>query len=231
MKFLHYLFAAGAVCACACTAVPSPTGPSAVASAAPAAAYYTTSVASITDEDFEPSFYQAFLQNAFESPNRLEPVRLLRGPLRIYLRTVDNAGRAVDDVTLDTTERTLIETAEIWSGQTFGIVEVLRGRATREKRAGWITVKWSGTAMAGRCGRSTVGVDGGYMELDASGACSCGLETRVYPRLVRHELGHAMGYYHTDDAHDVMSSLPVPRDRCDALPSDRERRHAEFAHR
>jgi hypothetical protein len=180
---------------------------------------------------FEPAFYRAFLQNGFEAPDRLEPIRVLRGPLRLYVRTQDEEGGAIDRITLDTTVRTLIDSAEIWSGGTFGVVEVERGTGTREKVPGWITVKWSRAIDAGRCGRSTVGIDGGFIELNASGACSCGMATAVYPRVVRHELGHAMGYYHTAETTDVMYGRAIQPNACDLLPSDRERRHARYAHR
>lgn len=220
MKLTYYLLAAGVVSLCACTTVPSPTAPTASVLAGDALASTT---------GFEPDFFRAFVQNAFESPNRLEPIRTLPGPLRIYMKTEDDAGRAIDPVTLATTERALIDSALIWSGEKFGVSEIVRGSGTREKTTGWLTVKWSG-AFVDRCGRSTVGVDGGYLEFNTSGSCSCGLATRVYPRVVRHELGHAMGYYHTDDAADVMSAAPVSPATCDALPSDRERRHARFAY-
>jgi hypothetical protein len=179
-------------------------------------------------EGFEPAFFLAFAQNAFETPDRLEPIRVLRGPLRVYLRTHDNGGRAIDPVTIDATAQTLIETAPIWSGGTFGIVEVARGMSTREATPGWITVTWSGDPPAGSCGRSTVGIDGGFIELNVSSPCSCGLSTGVYPRLVRHELGHAIGYYHTDHPDDVMYGRSITTAQCDTRPSERERRHARY---
>lgn len=210
----------GALSLGACTVSPTPTSPSAV----------TTAETTIVADGFEPNFYRAFLQNGFESPDNLEAIRILQSPLRIYLKTHDDSGRAIDATTLDSTERVLIDSARIWSGGTFGINEVTRGTATRERAAGWITVKWASAPSGQSCGRSTIGVDGGFIELNASGACSCGTSSLIYPRLVRHELGHAMGYYHTDSPTDVMYGNTISSDACDLLPSDRERRHAQIAH-
>lgn len=219
--FQSWLAAAAVVSLWGCTVSPALTAPSAIA---------TVDALAVVD-GFEPAFYRAFVQNGYEAPDRLEPMRVLHEPLRLYLRTEDENGRAIDRITLDATERTLVDSARIWSGGTFGVVEVERGGHTREKVPGWITVKWSSVPAAGRCGRSTVGVDGGYIEFNVSGGCSCGLATAVYPRLVRHELGHAMGYYHTDRETDVMYGHPISSEACDQVPSDRERLHAKYAHR
>lgn len=220
MKLFHLLAAGGLLLVvCACTVAPSPTEPTAL-----------RTVDASTSVRFEPAFYRAFVQNAFDAPDRLEPVRLLRGPLRVYVQTHDNGGRAIDAATLEATERTVIDAARIWSGDTFGVIGVTRGPASRETVPGWLTVKWSGDPPGDSCGRSTVGIDGGFIELNVSGACSCGETTRVYPRLIRHELGHAMGYYHTDHPDDVMYGRSITSAQCRALPSERERLHARLAH-
>jgi len=222
VKTLHYTLAASAwLSLCACAVAPSPTAPSTTA----------TLDASLTAADgAESSFSRAFLQNGYEAPDHIEPIRVLRGPLRVYLRTQDDSGRAIDGASLDLAQRVLSQAAWIWSGETFGITEITRGTSTREKVPGWLTVKWSGTASPDRCGRSTVGVDGGSIEFNTSGSCSCGLSTVIYPRLIRHELGHAMGYYHTDGPGDVMYGRTITSDACDLLPSDRERRQAKLIH-
>ena len=220
VKFLRYALPLGVVWLCACTVPPAPTAPSPTA----------TADASISTASIEPGFYRAFLQNGFEAPEHLEPIRILNGPLRIYLRDQDDAGSRVDEATLNSTERILRASVSIWSGETFGVSEVVRGSATRERVPGWITVKWRAAAAGDRCGRSTVGVEGGYIEFNLSPSCSCGSTAGVYSRLIRHELGHAMGYYHTDSLIDVMYGQAIPPNACDALPSDRERRHAKFAY-
>ena len=127
MKHLFVLLAASAASLCACTSAPSPTAPT------------PTAIASTTfagNAEFEPEFFRALLQNGYESPNRLEPIRLLRGPLRLYLRTHDERGQAIDRASLDHAERTLIESAGIWSGGTFDVAQVERGTGTREKTPG-----------------------------------------------------------------------------------------------
>ena len=222
MKLLHSALASGALLAlCACAVTPAPTSPTAVV---------VTHAAQVAAEEFDPVFFRALLQNGYESPDRLERVRILTSPFRVYLRTQDDAGRAIPAATLAATERALLESASIWSGGTFGITGVTRGTGSRERSSGWITVKWSSTAGTGRCGLSSVGVDGGFIQLNSSGECSCGLPTLVYPRVVRHELGHAMGYYHTDNFNDVMYGKPIAVAACDLQPSDRERLHTRFVH-
>jgi hypothetical protein len=178
---------------------------------------------------FDLPFYRKFVRNGFEAPTALQPLRRLTAAPNVYTRTVDEAGQPVDSVTLNTTADAIAGVASLWTGGAFGVASIQRGTETRERQAGWLTVKWPNPVLADTCGRSSVGVDGGSMELNyLEPRCACnGSKTR--PLTARHELGHAFGYWHTGDASDLMSGLSVSP--CDMMPSAREQKYARYAYR
>lgn len=174
----------------------------------------------------EIGFYKQIACNALDLP--LQPVRRWMVAPKVYLRTVDEAGAAIDALTLDTVQNAMIETAMAWTGNRFGLEGVLRGPDTREGVSGWVTVKWPATAQS-FCGLSDVGRDGGTIELGYKTAgCGCN-GSAIRPRTARHELGHALGYWHTSDAADLMSN-PTAKP-CDQQPSARELQAAAYQYR
>ncbi len=92
-----------------------------------------------------------------------------------------------------------------------GRPSITRGTETREGVSGWITIKFpaNNTAQDGYCGRATVAADGGWIELGyhvpSSAAGNCRVPGYVIaPSVIRHEIGHALGFYHTDSPSDLM---------------------------
>jgi Metallo-peptidase family M12B Reprolysin-like len=169
---------------------------------------------------FDLNFYRQFVRDQNESPNLQLLRRWTKAP-NVYIQT----SALVDMRQLDLVEAVARESIPNWTGGRFGVASVERGTETRRGVAGWLTVTFS--AETGHCGLSDVGAEGGSITLYPNTAgCGCdGYKTR--PQTIRHEFGHAMGFYHTDSPTDVMM-LAAPG--CDNQSSARERAHAAIAY-
>lgn len=180
---------------------------------------------------FNQSFWDEFVHNNFEKP--FVPLQRLSTAPMIYLKTVDEAGQPMDAVTLQTVEDALRFIAPTWDGgQWGGVRSVTRGTGSMVGQAGWQTVRWPNPSAGNFCGRSLVGVDGGWIELNylrQESNCGCN-GSKMRPSTVYHELGHAFGYYHTDSTSDIMNNLPNTIRPCDMRASGREIYHAQLAY-
>lgn len=70
-------------------------------------------------------------------------------------------------------------------------------------------------------------VDGGWIELNyLNPRCAC-RNSRMGSATVRHEVGHALGFYHTDRTQDLMFNTLRT---CEGAASRNERLHAAIAY-
>jgi hypothetical protein len=176
---------------------------------------------------FDLKFYRQLVRDDVDSPGVLRSLRRWTQAPNIYLRTIDDAGNAMDLATLDLTDSVIRQTAVLWTGGRFGVGTVERGTDTRQSVPGWITVIWISSQDYPYCGRAEVAVSGGAIELYAKSRCRCPGGPQISPEVVRHELGHAMGFFHTDSRQDVMWHQEV---NCNQSLSARELYHAAIAY-
>jgi hypothetical protein len=183
------------------------------------------------DGAFDLDYYRKLVRDTADAPDVVRSLRRWTRPPRIYLKTVDERDRPIDEATLRSTEAALADEAMAWTGGQFGIAEIVRGTGTREGVGGWITVKWPNPAEGNNiCGRAQVAVEGGWIELHyLNPSCRC-QGSAISPGTVRHEIGHAFGFFHTHEPLDLLSYTRSYETWCDGRPSARERLHAAIAY-
>src|SRR5205085_2371290 len=90
---------------------------------------------------FDLAFYRQLVRNGYEQPAALQPIRRWTVNPQIYLRTVDDAGTALDGSTLDRTEAVIRESVAQWTNGNYSAL-VERGAGTKDGVPGWITINW-----------------------------------------------------------------------------------------
>ena len=177
---------------------------------------------------FDQQYFRAVARNGFEQPASLQPLRRwTRGPM-VYIRTLDDTGRAILPEVLQQVVTITSSVVPLYTNGRFTVAGIEQGTDTRRNQAGWITVEWTRNATQ-FCGTSHVGQEGGVVTLtyDQPG-CSCGSQ-KIRPRTVKHEFGHAMGLWHSGQSADLMSGIGVSE--CDRNITARELQYLDYLYR
>ena len=166
------------------------------------------------DGQFDLTYYRALVRD-----NASQPLRRWTTNPNLYLQT------GADARTLTMVEQVARTSIAEWSDGKLTVATVERGSGSRQGQAGWLTVLFS--QEVGHCGQADVAFSGGTVTFYPNTPnCGCG-SYQVRPTAVRHEFGHAMGFYHTDNAAEVMHPIA---NQCDTIITHRERYHAAIAY-
>ena len=181
------------------------------------------------DGGFDAKYYRQLVRNEFDGTTGLQPLRRWTQSPSFYLKTVDEAGVTMDPQLVDMVEADIRLSVSAFTGGQFDVAAIDRGVQTRETTPGWITVKWLGAPQPGVCGRAHVGLErGATIEFSYLNTSGCGCDgSRIRHKTVRHEVGHAMGFWHVDNTEDVMSNRNFS---CHTMPTSREQFHAGIAY-
>lgn len=160
---------------------------------------------------FNQTFYAQLLRDGLEGTGREPLKRWTKNPM-IYLRTVDDRGRAIGSATLAAIESVFSESAPLATGGKLRVAGYERGTGDRTGQAGWITVRFTSAGTWTYCGHADVGVEGGTIDFNLGGlpdgrTCRvCPSASEVDVNLIRHEFGHALGFYHVSDRGSAMTA-------------------------
>ena len=139
----------------------------------------------------------------------------------------------MDDALVDLIRETVPRAVSQLTGvQYTGSVEV--GTQDRRSQRGWVVVEGAGGGLQPEshacrdvvvefCGWAYIGREQGCIVLNTAARRAC-----LTPSLIMHEVGHALGFYHTDNRRDIMHRTGLGRHR--GQYSSRERSHGAVAY-
>lgn len=188
----------------------------------------TLDLEAFSHSGFDHAYFRAIARNGFESPGALQPLRRWTRAPMIYVRTIDDTGRAILPEVLQQVITIASSVVPQYTGGRFGVAGIEQGTETRLGQPGWITIEWTRDASQ-FCGLAHIALEGGRIALtyDQPG-CSCGSQ-KIRARTVKHEFGHAMGVWHTGQSADLMSGIGVSE--CDRNMTARELQYFEYLYR
>lgn len=171
----------------------------------------------------DQAFYDQLVHGTLQGPRH--PQLRLASPFRVFLNTHTDDGTPIGDDNLASAQQAIEDvTPLLTGGQRIALVD--RGWGT-VYNSGWVTIRWEPMSLTRNhtCASTEQSVSP-RITLRQNPACFCG--GMYNPAAIKHEMGHALGFGHTDSPGDLMFWEVTT---CDKQPSAREQLHGAIAYR
>ena len=174
-----------------------------------------------TAAPFSSIFYGQLVRNMFESSTP-DVVWVLPAAPSLYLQTTGLSSPNIDHLVAAARD-----VVPMMTGKRYSLAALETGADTRPERPGWIVVDVVNEGSNNICGRAQIGAISGHIWLNV-GEPGCEVRGDRIPAITfRHEIGHALGFFHIDVPNSLMyHSL----NRGDGLPTELEKYHAAIAY-